>query len=33
MVYFVKYVLNYYGLFCDVVGLFVNLKGGNKKNY
>lgn len=33
MVYFVKYVFVYYGLFCDVVGFVVNIKGGNKKIY
>lgn len=33
MVYFVKYVLNYYGLFCDVVGFVGNFKGGNKFIY
>lgn len=33
MVYFVKYVLSYYGLFCDVVGLVGNLKGVDKKIY
>lgn len=33
MVYLVKYVLSFYGFFCDVVGLFSNFKGGNKYNY
>lgn len=33
MVYLVKFVLVFYGLFCDVVGLVFNLGKGNKMIY